>query len=187
MNKLFAIIFLAFLYSCSNSISTKQTYVLPSDSLINDVIYSVIKLDSLNFNHGIVRLLSKIKVYPVPPPDSTPMPTPPPPPGGYYYRDLLEFLSPNNQIERKKDSIFLSYQSERSENILIVDSLFQKFANESRHIYEFDVPVFSFDKKKVYVEYWDNCGPLCGLCYCDVLNWTKSGWIRIDQYHCGIR
>jgi len=112
---------------------------------------------------------------------------PPPPPGGYYYHHLLEFLSPKNQIERNYDSIFLSYQSERSENLFIADSLFKKFANESRNIYEFNVPVFSFDKKRVYVEYWDNCGPLCGLCYCDVLNWTTTGWKRIDQYHCGIR
>jgi hypothetical protein len=186
MNKLFSIIFLAFFYSCSNSISIIQTYVPPNDSLINDVINSVIKLDSLNYNHSIERLLTIIKVYPLPD-DSTLMPIPPPPPGGYYYRDLLEFLSPVNQIERHKDSISLSSQSKRPEKMFIADSIFQKFAKESRHIYEFNAPVFSFDKKRAYVEYWDNCGPLCGLCYCDVLNWTKSGWIRIDQYHCGIR
>jgi hypothetical protein len=188
MNKLLIIILLLSFYSCKSTKSTlQQKFELPSQNLINDVIYSVIRIDSLNFDHSIVRLLTPVKVYPIPywPQDNTPVP--PPPPGGFYYHHLLEFLNPENLIERNYDSIFLSIQSKRSRKLLIANSLYKKFVAGSDHIYQFNVPIFSSDKKRVYIEYWDNCGPLCGLCYGDVLNWTGSGWTKIEQYHRGIR
>jgi hypothetical protein len=188
MNKLLTIILLLSFYSCQNSRSFHhQARELPDQSIINDVILSVIRLDSLTLDHSLVRLLTPVKIYPIPywPKDSTPVP--PPPPGGFYYHHLLEILNSKNQIERNNDSIFLSIQSNRSGKVFIADSIFKMFVTGSNHIYHFKVPIFSFDKKRVYVEYWDNCGPLCGLCYGDLLNWTELGWTRIDQYHCGIR
>lgn len=91
MKKLFPIIFLICFCSCSNSTSTGHKSALPGDSLINDVIYSVIRLDSLNYNHSIVKFLTGIKVYPVPYWPTVNTPVPPPPPGGYYYHQLIEF------------------------------------------------------------------------------------------------
>jgi hypothetical protein len=188
MNKFLAIILLLTLDSClSTKSSNKQATELPSPFEIFDVISSVIKIDSLDYNHSIEKLLLPVKVYPIPywPNDNTP--PPPPPPGGFYYHHLLEILNSKNHIERQNDSTFISLQSKRSKEILIVDSLTKKFEIGSDHVYQFKVPIFSSDKKRVYFEYWDNCGPLCGVCYGDLLYWTDSIWTRVEQFHCGIR
>jgi hypothetical protein len=188
MRYIYVLIIVIFVYSCQSSNSSKSNaFILPDSILINNVILSVIKLDSLTYDHQIAKVLRKTKVETL---DYLPIsnaPMPPPRGGGYYYFQLYDIFQPNSNTEKNNDSIFFSIQSNRSEELLIARSIRLRFAHKSERDYAFYEPIFSSDKKSVYVKYWDNCGGLCGKCSASLLNWTGSEWIMSKRWYCGNR
>lgn len=187
MKRLYFIIVIGiFLANCSKD-HKKYIQELPDSRLINEVIAATIKLDSLNRNYNISKSIRKIRLYfPVRwDKDSIPLPPPPPPPS----LSLLEMFSYtdylNDPLKRKNDSIFFSLQDDTSRKFEIDEQITSKFNNKSQVYYHFYVPVFTFDKRCVFVQFWRDCGPLCGVCESIVLKKEQNKWLRIDKWSCG--
>jgi hypothetical protein len=151
------------------------------------VISATIELDSLNFNYNISKSIRKIRLYyPIKwNNDSIPPPPPPPPPSLSFFKVFSYMDYSVDPLKRKNDSIFISLQADTSRKFELNGQITSKFNNKSQVYYRFYLPVFTFDKRYVFVQLWKDCGPLCGVCESVVLKKEQNKWVRIDKWCCG--
>jgi hypothetical protein len=173
---LFAIIFTQCrYYKGANSLNE-----LPNDTLINEVIASVIKLDSLEKAKMIQHIFIP-DIYYQPKWDGNPLnPPPPTPPSryGYSYDEIFSyFKSSNHQKQRLKDSIFLIQQIDTTLNHRIFESTTALLKKETDESYSFSLPIFSSDKETVLIAYCE--GFYIG--YLTILRKVDSKWIKIEH------
>ena len=190
MRNYLKILILLVLTSCTNTSSTRNMDELPDSSLINEVISVVIKTDSLwkscevNKNFKVQKLYKKIKW------ENNSVPPPPPPSGPFSisYDELFKFFnSEKNSSLRLKDSLYITQQLNSTETFFISDSNALYFSKKDDSYYQFYLPVFSSDKKVVYVFYALECGPLCGSFYEILLKRMDNKWIKVYGDLCGER
>jgi len=180
------------LFSCNSPTDKdKDKYVreLPDAAAINESILAVILVDSLNYNFGISKSIKEMKIYyPVKwNNDSVPPPPPPPAPALSFYK-IFSFMDYSiDASKRKNDSIFVSLQADTTRKFELDKQIYSKFNNASDEYYQFYIPIFSFDKNYVFIQYWRNCGALCGECESIVLKKLQNKWTKIDKWSCGMR
>jgi len=120
--------------------------------------------------------------------DSAP---PPPSPNGPFsisHDELFKFFnSEMNSSLRMKDSLYINYQLNPARILSISESNASYFSRNDDSFYQFSLPVFSSDKKVVYVFYTIECGPLCGTFYEIVLDRKDNKWIKVHGNLCGCR
>jgi hypothetical protein len=199
MDKIISVLILFMLISCNKK--DIKHYDLPSDSLINVVISRVIKLDTVKSDFGftIAKRLCPytldysfdIKRDSLTPPPSIDMsvinPISP--------KILIDFI--NMKLDssiNKLDTSFFALQITNSNNRFIDTLLFKdfKFSNIKyfRHkdycrldsIMVFFVPIFSSDKKFVYINYHYN-----GFGIGTILKRKNNDWIKVSEFDTWIR
>jgi hypothetical protein len=168
-------------YSCSNDRNKNKTQ-LPDNQIANQVISTIIELDSFRSDHSLNKEFINIRFYNPGFIDSI---VPPPPPDGLYYTHVLDIIKPQTKETRFSDSLFLSKQSSIYDHYIIADTILKKFQSSSHNVYQFYVPIFSSDLKTVMLRYWDYCGPLCGRMYTTVLHWDGAKWVLADKWLSG--
>jgi hypothetical protein len=183
---LYILIALGFV-SCHNSNSLdKYFHELPDSTLINNVIEAVIQIDSINLDYDIVINIKQTKIYSQPKWDNDSVPPPPPPPQSITFEALFEqFDSKSDNEKRQNDSIFFCVQKDTARKFNINYKLYSRFNHNTDKYYKFFMPIFSFDKRFVFVQYWRHCGRLCGNCHVYILKWTGTNWVRICDWGCG--
>lgn len=176
------------LFSCQNIDSLdKYKQALPDSNLINEVISSVIKIDSLKTNYKIHKIIIKTIVYNRMRTENDSVPPPPPIPFSIGYDNLFKrFESETNIKRRTEDSIFISLQTDTTRKFEINTNLYSRFNHSSDHFYLFYQPIFSYDKQYVFVQYWYHCGGLCGSCQGIILKWSGKEWVKKFNWCCGI-
>ena len=184
MKQILVLIFITVLLACHRPKEQEKYFnSLPNNDLINEIIKATIKSDSLLFENGISKKLTNILVckYELNLNDSIPIP--PPPPNGIYLHTLLQLLNSNTSTDQLyNDSIFYFLQSNRASKYIINDSIYLRFNDQSNRIYEFTVPILSFDMKRAYVEYWSNFGPYNRQKYSTILLREGDKWVRVDHW-----
>ncbi|MBK9359579.1 MAG: hypothetical protein IPN08_19765 [Bacteroidales bacterium] len=152
---------------------------LPNDTLINEVISSVILIDSLNgSNLGTQRIIIP-DIYFLPIRDKN-APTPPPPPSyfGYTFEEILEYFNPlNDTKQRLLDSNFIVRQIDTTINHKIFASVSSLFQKENDYYYYFSLPIFSYDMKTVIIAYSQEFHFGCFT----VLRKVDDNWLRVDH------
>lgn len=173
---------------CNIPTSKVDLTTLPSDSLINQVIFSVIKLDSLNRNYHIGNRIFTPIVYsfPLTQKDLDSPPPPPPPQNHYGYSFeviLRSFDSRVHTLQRIKDSLFILKQVDTTLNYKLLDYVNNLFEKNIDETYYFSVPVFSTDKSTVIIQY--NMSLFSGYRTCLIKKnniWTRlyhdNTWMR---------
>lgn len=174
-------VFLIFLFSqCIRPVVQNRTLELPSDSLINEVLTSVIKLDSLE-KAKMIQHIFMPDIYFQPKWDGNPLnPPPPPPPSryGYSYDEIFTYFnSLNHQKLRLKDSIFLKQQIDTTLNHNIFESTSDLFKRETDDFYAFSLPLFSSDKKTVLISYCEDFY----FGYLTVLKKVDNKWVEVEH------
>jgi hypothetical protein len=158
-NHFVIIILLAVIFHhCCSQAQINKVSALPSNSLINDVIYSVIQLDSLQRAFRIGKHIFIPRYYQMPEWDkNSPFPPPPPQPPSRYGSSFDEvfgyFNSEDDPNLRIKDSIFIIQQTDTTRSHRINRCVSNLFSRNSNDVYYFSLPIFSFDKNTVVVEY----------------------------------
>ena len=171
--------------SCKTKNHASRDLNLPDSTLISEIILSVIQIDSFKSDYGIDRKIRIPGIYKWGKKDSGGLI--PPPPFDLSYDELfLSFGTENNIENRRKDSIFIKQQADTSFNYNISKSIELRFNQNSRNRYEFYLPIFSHDKSIVLVQYWEDCGSLCGYCYQIVLKKINGKWIKVKRWGCGV-
>jgi len=175
---LFAILFT----QCRYFKGTNTQQELPNDTLINEVLASVIQLDSLQKGtHYMIKHIFNPDIYYQQKWDGNPLnPPPPPPPSrfGYSYDEIFSyFKSSNHQEQRLKDSIFLIQQIDTTLNHRIFESTSALLKKETDKSYSFSLPIFSSDKETVLIAYCE--GFYIG--YLTVLRKVDSKWIKVEH------
>lgn len=187
-------VFLIFLFTqCIRPKGQNRTLELPSDSLINEVITSVILIDSLdNSNLGQRKLFFPFiyfmprwtKDSQIPPP---PPPTPPFPLmlqyGCSYEKIFSYFDSSNNPVQRQKDSIFITQQVDTTINHLISDKVSSLFKKKDSDFYWFSLPIFSEDMRTVFISYSEEFY----FGYMTVLRKVDNKWVEVEHKPTWIR
>jgi len=186
---LYIIITLNF-FSCKNTNShDKYIQNLPDSTLINNIISTVIQIDTLKLNYDILKSIKLIKIYSEGKLDlDGNIPPPPPSPQSIAFEKLFKkFKSDSDSIKRLEDSVFICLQTDTSRKIKLKNEIYSKFNHKSENQYVFYLPIFSFDKQFVFVKYWINCGGLCGNCNALILKKYNNKWIKAENWCCGIR
>jgi hypothetical protein len=176
--------FLLFNISCSQNYHAE---VLPDSLLINDVISSVIHIDSIELNnYYISNPIKNISTY-----ESIELKNDtiiaPPPPFSISTEELFSYF--NSAAEKpigQKDSVFIALQLDTKKEITLSKKIISDFNFNSKKFYLFSIPVFSSNKQLVLVYYWRNCGNLCGDCHILILKKEEKGWIKIKHWSCGV-
>jgi hypothetical protein len=187
MDRLFCLIILGLIFhNCSND---NERYIkkLPDNNLINNVISAAIDLDSLNYNYSVLKTIKNIRLY-YPTKwtnDSVPPPPPPPPPFLTFYRVFTYLDNSVDSLRRFEDSIFIAFQTDTSRRFEIDNKIVSRFKDKSDVIYRFYKPIFTFDERYVFIQYWRDCGALCGECISLVLENKNNKWIKLDRWSCG--
>ena len=173
--------------SCRNSNSLdKYVAELPDSTLINNVIEAVILIDSIKPDYDIKLSLQQTQIYSQPKWENDSVPPAPPPPFSITFEELFEqFNSKSDHIKRQNDSIFFCLQKDTVRKFNINKQLYSRFNHTSNKYYRFYVPIFSFDKQFAFVQYWRDCGGLCGNCHVYILKRTGATWIKIYDWGCG--
>jgi hypothetical protein len=158
-----------------------KTDELPSEALINDVIYSTVIQDSLNRKMGIVKYIDIPDVYSLQEWDGDQKAPPPPPPPsifGYSFKELLTcFNAWENSNMRISDSIFIIHQIDTTLKYNIQDRIYSMFTHEIPESYFFSRPIFSYDKKTAIVAYHN--GNFRG--YKTILHKVKRKWVIMNH------
>jgi len=182
MKPIFYVIgFFLFACSCSNYSNNNKT-LLPDNQTVNQVISTLIELDSFSLDHSLNGEFRNIKFYNPCFIDSI---IPPPPPDGLYYAHVLEIFKPQTKEVRFSDSLYLSKQSNIYDRYVIADTILKNFHSISHNQYQFYVPIFSSDLKTIMLMYWDYCGAFCGRMYTTVLHWDGTKWVLKDKWLSG--
>ena len=187
MNRLFCLIIFGLIFSnCSND---NERYItkLPDSNLINIVISAAIDLDSLNRNYCIDKSIKNIRLY-YPTKwtnDSVPPPPPPPPPFLTFYKVFTYLDNSVDSLRRLNDSIFIALQADTSRKFVIDNKILSGFKGKSNVSYRFYKPIFTFDGRYVFIQFWRDCGSLCGECISLVLEKDNDKWIKLDKWSCG--
>ena len=181
------IIISVFFVSC-NQIPDLDKYKsqLPDSTIINDVFIQISKIDSFRLDYKISDKIVFPILYKWTKWDKDSVPPPPPPPGGISYDELF-LLFGHDSIKEKRydDSIFIKLQIDTTRKFSISRDLINRYNNESKRFYIFDMPIFSFDKEFVIVRYWRVCGGLCGTCHQVLLKKVNNHWIKVNSWLCG--
>jgi hypothetical protein len=188
MNRLYWIIIIIGLISCSRlNYQNKYIKELPDSTLINDVISCVIQMDSLDQNYKLSKEIMIPLIYNWTKSDQDSLPPPPPPPFSISYGELYTHFDAENEINKKSDdSIFIKLQINNNRNVSVSNDLVKKFNNNSNGFYLFNLPIFSFKRQFVFIQYWKHCGELCGGCHQILLKKVSSKWIKVNKWSCGV-
>jgi hypothetical protein len=159
---------------------------IPNDSLIDEVLTSVIMLDSIFDSHLGTKELFFPYIYTMPKWTDTLVPPPPPfpIPGKYklqygysYDKAFSYFNSLNDKEQREKDSLFIKCQSDTTINHFVSEKISSLFLNQKNDYYWFSLPIFSCDKKNVIISYSEEYY----FGYITVLKKENKNWVRV--YH----
>jgi len=174
------------LISCKNKSHTGRDLNLPDSTLINEVILSVIQIDSLRTDYSVVKKICIPGVYKWKKMDNDSIP-PPPPIFSISYDELFSHFGSENNVEnRRKDSIFILQQVDTSFRYSVSKLVASRFKSDSKKCYVFYLPIFSHDKNFAMFQYWRHCGSLCGSCHIIVLKKINGKWIKINGWGCGV-
>jgi hypothetical protein len=188
MKHLLWIIITIGLISCNRS-NHLDKYIneLPDSTLINNVISSVVQIDSFQNDYKISKKIIIPTIYKLPIWNNNPTPPPPPVPFSISYDRLYaHFDVENDKLKKNEDSIFIKLQIDTARRFFVSSKLLLKYNSGSNKFYQFDLPIFSFDKQKVFIQYWKHCGTLCGTCYQILLRRNGSKWIKVRGWTCGV-
>jgi hypothetical protein len=176
------------LIACSRSnYLNKYIKELPDSTLINDAISFVVQIDSLDRNYKISKVIMIPSIYKWMKMDNDSIPPPPPIPNSISYDEIYShFNSEKDIIKMNDDSIFIKLQTDTLRKYHISNELSINFDNTSSNFYIFYLPIFSFDKQYVFIQYWRHCGSLCGSCHQILLRKVGSKWIKVDEWGCGV-
>ena len=170
-----------------NRESSDKTLELPNDSLINEVITSVIIFDSLDSAKLGQRKLLIPFIYFMPKWDRKSHDPPPPPPipthpynlkYGHTYDELFSYFNSLNDLkQRQKDSIFALRQIDTTISHNVSNKASLLFRGEKDDYYWFSLPIFSTDKKTVVISYSEENY----FGYCTVLRKIDDKWVKVDH------
>jgi hypothetical protein len=159
---------------------------LPDSLLINEVIASVIHLDSLRSAYKMRRNLIVPDLFELKKDVNDSNLQEIPQPGTISYDELYNyFTNPGEPNNKKDDSIFIQLQVDRPIRFFLSNELLGKFDQRSESGYSFYLPIFSFDQQFVFIQYLFSCGPLCGSCHQILLKRKDSKWVLVDSWACG--
>jgi hypothetical protein len=149
---------------------------LPDSIAINDVISSIIRIDSIWTHCNVNTRIKSLKLYNKEYLNGMQIP---PEPFSVSYEELFSFFdSQNNFNLRTIDSNYITQQVDYYAIYNLSDSITALFNKNDDSFYEFYLPIFSHDKSQVYVFYARECGPLCGTFFESVLMRENERWIR---------
>ena len=176
------IVFLLLIFTqCRIESTGVNTQELPKDSLINEVISSVILIDTLNGSNLGTQRITIPDIYFLPVWDknaSIPLPPPPPSYFGYTFETILKYFNPlNNTKQRLLDSIFIVRQIDTAITHNIFDSVSSLFKKENDDYYYFSLPIFSHDMRTVIIAYSQQYYFGCFT----VLRKVDDNWLRVDH------
>jgi hypothetical protein len=160
---------------------------LPDSILINDVILSVIRINSLRLDYKIAEnlLIPSLDELQVMSDDSILYSLPQP--GSMMYSDLSLGFGTDRDVKKKlQDSIYVLQQLDTSIRYTLSKAIINKFKGDAPGSYTFYLPIFSSEKNLVLIQYWVSCGPLCGFCQMTVLKKKNGRWIKKDGWNCGV-
>jgi hypothetical protein len=183
---LWYIILLGFI-SCKQS-NHLDNYIkaLPDSTLINDAISSVVMMDSLKQDYKITEALFIPTIYKWTKWTMDAIPPPPPQIGSISYDELyIHFDVKKDIVKKNDDSTFIKLQTDTTRKFFISSDILKQFNNSSTNFYLFYLPIFSFDKQMVLIQYWRHCGSLCGSCYQTLLKKVGSKWVKVHRWNCG--
>ena len=134
---LIILIFLGMI-SCKTKNHESRDLNLPDSTLINEVILSVIQIDSLKSDYNVVGKIHIPGVYKCKKMSNDSIPPPPPPPFDLSYDELFSnFGSENSSENRRKDSIFILQQVDTSFRYNVSKLIASRFNRDSRKYYYF--------------------------------------------------
>lgn len=180
----YLLVFIAIIiFSCQKHNSLDR-YVkeLPDSNMVNDVILTVIQIDSLDFESDLLSTLEEMRVYSRPKYENDIMPIGPPPIYSVTLEDLYsQFNSTSNSLKQIDDSIFIRLQTDTSIHFKIRHDIYSRFKPNPQLRYLFYIPIFSFDKQFVFVQY---CRSFAGECDCSsiILKWSNIKWELVDRW-----
>jgi len=173
------------LLSCNNSNSiTNYTQELPDSTMINEIIATVIEIDSLKHEYGISKNIQRLRVYDIDEMSGDSIITIPPPPIiTIWSKELHSKFNPHNiNVKRVNDSIFFSLQSDTSRKFEITEKLYSRFNQNSGFSYHFFMPIFSFDKQYVFIQYTIQGGGICTHSRWIFLRRSNMHWVIFDKF-----
>lgn len=164
------------LSSCKEQKTRSTQALLPDSTAINEVISSIVRLDSLWTHCNVNSRINSLKLYNKEYLNGMQIP---PDPFSVSYEDLFSFFESSNDLNlRTADSIYFTQQFHYYTNCNLSDSITALFNTNDDSFYEFYLPIFSHDDSQVYVFYARECGPLCGTFFESVLIRENGEWIR---------
>lgn len=186
-NLLWVIVIIGLITCSRSNYLDKYRNELPDSTLINDAISFVVQIDSLDRNYKMSNLIIIPHIYKWIKMDNDSIPPPPPLPSSISYDELyLHFNDEKDIIKKNDDSIFIKLQTDTIRKFHIPNDVSIKFNNSSSNFYLFYLPIFSFDRQYVLIQYWRHCGSLCGSCHQILLKKVGSKWIKVDKWGCGV-
>lgn len=178
--RIFLLLFAILFTQCRYFNGANTQLELPNDSLINEVLASVIKLDSLE-KGKLIKHVFMPDIYFQPKWDGNPLHPPRPLPSSRYkytYDEIFTYFnSLNNQKLRLKDSIFIVQQIDTTLNHIIFESTTSLFKRESDDFYAFSLPIFSSDRNTVLIAY---CLDFYHG-YLTILKKEDKKWIKLER------
>jgi hypothetical protein len=146
--------------------------------LINDVISSIIEVDSLCYKNKIIKKIQRIEVVEPTQCENDSIAIPPPPPDGIYYDQLFSLFESENLKERRtEDSVFISLQTGTSRKYKITRDISSKFKKEAIAHFVFYKPIFSSDKQYVFAHYLLSNGFEASR-HEIILKWSNGKWTK---------
>ena len=166
---------------------------------INEIVQAIIIQDSLNVQINITdsrmfcnELKNIVIEVPVKRKDKL---IPPPFPGNRYINEIVNAKIENELFFSKQDSLYIMEQSLNQQKFKIDKAIINKlnvttFKNEIEkrengkqyNFYEMKIPIFSLNRKQVYVELDHRCGSLCGSGKAIYLKKISGKWIIIEKW-----
>jgi hypothetical protein len=172
---IFSILLIA-LGACTERKTGSTRADLPDSIAINDVISSIIRIDSLWTHCNINSRIKPLKLYKKEYLNGMQIP---PEPFSVSYDELFSFFDSKNDLNlRTVDSIYVTQQVDYYTKYNLSDSITTLFNKNDDSFYEFYLPIFSHDNSIVYVFYARECGPLCGTFFESILMRENGKWIR---------
>jgi hypothetical protein len=165
-----------FLGACTEHKPGSTDNNLPDSIAINDVISSIIRIDSIWAHCNVNSQIKILKLYSKEYLNGMQIP---PVPFSVSYEELFSFFDSQMDLKlRIADSIYVNQQVNYYKKLNLSDSITALFNKKDDSYYEFYLPLFSHDKTQVYVFYARECGPLCGTFFESVLKRENGRWIR---------
>lgn len=203
MKKLILILLVSLSFTKCKNINTETEFDSSKINEINDVVKTVILEDSLNvLKNGkesimLCEELIKLEIYFLEKiKDNELIPLPPPPSfNNISIENLLYYKIENEIFFTSKDSLYLLQQNSNPKKLKIEKNLAEKINLTTKDIeinkrknhkpysyYQMTIPIFSFDKKKAYLELNHYCGGLCGSGKSIYLKKINSKWKIIEKW-----